>query len=79
MDEPLYVIYQADSIISISGQNVLSNFKQLLNIGTTSSANSSQQSQDGGHQQAVVVGGGVEADDDDDNFSEERLMSKCKF
>lgn len=30
MDEPLYVIHQADSIISISGQNILSSFKRLL-------------------------------------------------
>lgn len=30
MDEPLYLIHQADTIISISGQNTLSAFKQLL-------------------------------------------------
>jgi hypothetical protein len=30
MDEPLYIIHQANSIISISGQNILSQFRQLL-------------------------------------------------
>uniref|UniRef100_A0A915D8C6 Nipped-B protein n=1 Tax=Ditylenchus dipsaci TaxID=166011 RepID=A0A915D8C6_9BILA len=30
MDEPLYVIHTANSIIDIAGQNILSNFKQLL-------------------------------------------------
>jgi hypothetical protein len=30
IDEPLFVIHQADSIVSLSGQNILSGFKQLL-------------------------------------------------
>jgi hypothetical protein len=30
MDEPLYVIHQANAIISLSGQNILSQFRQLL-------------------------------------------------
>jgi len=30
MDEPLYVIHQADTIISVSGQNILSQLRQLL-------------------------------------------------
>lgn len=30
MDEPLYVIHQANTIISVSGQNILSQLRQLL-------------------------------------------------
>uniref|UniRef100_A0A183CFS0 Nipped-B protein n=1 Tax=Globodera pallida TaxID=36090 RepID=A0A183CFS0_GLOPA len=30
LDEPLYVIHQANSIISVSGQSILSQFRQLL-------------------------------------------------
>lgn len=72
MDEPLYVIYQADSIISISGQNILSNFKTFLlpkklnendsqTFLTTSDSNTS-----------------ICLDDSSEDFSEENLLSKTK-
>lgn len=45
MDEPLYVIHQAELITSTTGQEILSNIKQLL-LPRRSNLNSSNEDDD---------------------------------
>uniref|UniRef100_A0A914HIB0 Nipped-B protein n=1 Tax=Globodera rostochiensis TaxID=31243 RepID=A0A914HIB0_GLORO len=49
LDEPLYVIHQANSIISVSGQSILSRFRQLL-LPSTSRGDGTREQQQVQHQ-----------------------------
>lgn len=75
MDEPLYVIYQADSIISISGQNIFSNFKSVLKPSQKKSNQLDSQM----HASASHSSSSISLDEDDEDFSEESLMSKSNI
>lgn len=64
LDEPLYVIHQANSIIDISGQNIQSSFKQMLT------------SRKRGYAQSEYGLGDME---DDDDLTAEMIFSGFKL